>query len=164
MEIKKFVITAVGILVCFLASTVYASSGDLPEYSQRYDPKRDPFYDLKLAKTKAKKENKKILVEIGGDWCKWCHHLDRFLVNNPQIRKELLATFVLLKVNFSDKNKNEQFISFLPAFSGFPHFVILDNDGNILGAQNTAILEDGEGYSGRAFLKFIRRWQKAENN
>jgi|SRR6516162_2392048 len=42
-----------------------------------YDPRRDPEKDLAAARAEAEKNRKNIFVEVGGEWCTWCHILDR---------------------------------------------------------------------------------------
>ena len=48
----------------------------LPAYSQGYDPARDPFSDGRAALRLAMETRRKVLIEVGGDWCSWCHVLD----------------------------------------------------------------------------------------
>ena len=144
-------------LVILLSATVYSS--EHRPYSTAYDPKRDAFADFKSATADAKSENKLVLIELGGDWCSWCHRLDKFLAENTDVAKELDDVFVMLKVNVSDDNMNEEFVATLPEIIGYPHFVIADSDGNIVGSQNTGLLEEGKGYSKIAFAEFINQWQ-----
>ena len=47
-------------------------------FADSYDAGRDPEKDLAAAGVEAKKSGKNIFVEVGGEWCRWCHILDRF--------------------------------------------------------------------------------------
>lgn len=145
------------ILVAVGSSTVGAAN--FPEFSRVYDPARDPFADFDSATGLAAKSGKKVLVEVGGNWCSWCHIMEDFLGKNPSIRKSLHATFIILKVNISDENRNEKFLSYLPEIRGVPHFVVVNSEGKVLGEQNTAHLEQGSSYSPKAFMEFIARWR-----
>lgn len=145
------------ILVSVGPSTV--SAGNLPEFSRIYDPARDPFADFDSATGLAAKSGKKVLVEVGGNWCSWCHIMEDFLDRNPPVHKALHDTFVLLKVNISDENRNEEFLSQLPEIRGVPHFVVVNSEGKVLGVQNTTHLEQGDSYSSKAFMGFIDRWR-----
>ncbi|GAB1263462.1 thioredoxin family protein [Aurantivibrio infirmus] len=147
------------LLLTLLFSVVGCGVAELPAYSSQFDPKRDAFADLKSAVGKAQKEQKLILLEFGGDWCRWCHIMDAFFVDNPQIKKDLLKVFVLLKVNVSEENGNETFLKDFPEIPGYPHFLILDNEGALIAAQGTAELEQGESYSLQAFQTFIDKWE-----
>jgi len=136
---------------------------ELPLYSKIYDDKRDPFKDANAAIALAKKTDRNILIEIGGNWCTWCHKIDAFLAANPDIYNELHSKFVLLKVNVSDSNENEAFMKALPPVLGYPHMYVSTNTGKMILSKDTAeFLEDGE-YSREAWLTFIQKWQPKNN-
>src|SRR5262245_35256038 len=67
----------------------------------RYDPKRLPQDDLKAALQRAQSENKRVLVQAGGDWCGWCKLLDKYFRENPRVAAALAADFLIIKVNYS---------------------------------------------------------------
>ena len=146
-----------------LSITVYASQDaidfdKLPEYSLKYDPARDPFKDGHSAIQLAKATQRRILIEVGGDWCKWCHLMDRFFDDNPDIKTTMHQTFVMLKINVSDANANKQFLSSFPKPPGYPHMYVSDTDGSVLLSKDTAdFLVDGK-YSKQKFIEFSRHW------
>lgn len=140
--------------------SLYACGYELPEYSTEYDPNRDVFADLDSALGKASDENKLLLIEPGGDWCIWCHRLDAFIESNDEVKERFFDVFVLLKVNVSEENMNEEFISQLPEIEAYPHFFIVDQDGQIVGEKNTGKLEVGESYSRSKFISFIHTWEE----
>ena len=41
---------------------------------------------------------------------------------------------------------------------GFPVFVIIDGDGNVLHIQDSALLEEGKGYSKNHVMRFLSVW------
>ncbi|MEE8428858.1 MAG: thioredoxin family protein [Gammaproteobacteria bacterium] len=130
----------------------------LPPYSQGYDPARDPFSDGRAALQLAGETGRRVLIEVGGNWCSWCHVLERFLDQHPSVRTKLHETFVLLKVNVDDENDNSEFLSAFPKAMGYPHMYITENDGSIVHSQDTAeFLHDGK-YSEPQFLAFLARW------
>jgi thiol:disulfide interchange protein len=136
-----------------------ASSADLPAYSQYYDPNRDPATDGRAALQLARRTGRRVLIEVGGDWCSWCHRLDRFIHRHSALRAELHREFVVLKVNVSEENDNADFMAGLPEPLGYPHVYIADSDGRILHSQDTAAwLVDGS-YSPRRFRQFLNRWK-----
>ena len=45
-----------------------------------------------------------------------------------------------------------------PARFGFPVFVVLDERGNVLHTQDSSFLEDGNGYSEKKVLRFLKNW------
>ena len=150
-------------LSLFLTLSSLASAADGPAYGQWYDPARDPVADFKAAAGDAARQDKLVLMILGGDWCSWCHRLDKFISSRPELDKRLHEQFVVMKVNFSEDNENEAFISALPEFLGYPHFFIAGADQTIIGAQNTGLLEDGESYSQEAIEAFLTEWESYSN-
>lgn len=141
-----------------ISSSLVAAVEALPEYSLIYDPGRDVFEDGHAAIKLAKATNRRVLIEVGGDWCKWCHVLDGFLANNPDIKTRLHQTFVMLKVNVSDANDNHSFLQAFPKPLGYPHMYVTENNGNILWSKDTAeFLVNGK-YSRQRFTEFFDRW------
>lgn len=124
-----------------------------------YDAKRDPAADLKLAITKAQAENKRVLLDVGGDWCVWCHILDDYLGRNKTVGDAFAASFVILKVHWSPEHRNEAFLGAYPDTNGYPHFYILDASGAYLGQQDTGALEQGDSYSRIRMLYFAEQWR-----
>ena len=45
-----------------------------------------------------------------------------------------------------------------PARFGFPVFVVLDEQGNVLHIQDSSFLEEGKGYNQEKVLRFFQNW------
>jgi len=124
-----------------------------------YDPARNPADDLSQAVVIAQKENKRIMLELGGDWCIWCKYMDDFYKSHPDILQARAENYVLVKINVSEDNANEEFLSQFPEVAGYPHIYILESDGTLLHSQNTADLEDGaDSYVPEVFMSFLKQW------
>lgn len=123
-----------------------------------YDELADPEVQLRDAITSAQKGNKRILMEVGGEWCKWCHYLDAFFENNPDVTAFLQKNFVLIKINFSKANDNERFLKKFPPVAGYPHIFVLDTNGKLLHSQDTGSLEKGQGHDREKMMNFLREW------
>ena len=141
-------------------SSVAASPSHLvPVYSVAvYSPERDPAEDLTATIGQAQTQQKRILLEVGGNWCAWCRLLDKFLQNNRKVGTTLRRSFIIMKVNYSEENPNEPFLSSYPEIPAFPHFFVLDRNGKLLHSQGTAELEEGQSYNEAAFLAFLGSW------
>jgi len=74
-----------------------------------YDPRRDPQADLQLAVAKAQAQRKRILLDVGGNWCTWCHILDNYLATDRAVGDAFESSFVILKINWSPENQNAAF-------------------------------------------------------
>lgn len=127
-------------------------------FSIDYDPKRDPYTDLESAITLAQSQHKRILLEVGGDWCIWCSILDRFFDTHPEVDEMLNEHYVVVKVNMSDENDNLDFLSQFPEIPGYPHLFVLENDGSFLHSQGTGELEQGRGYDVEKIMQFLKEW------
>lgn len=143
-----------------IATSAFADSELIPDYSRHYDAKRDPFKDGRDAIANARTTQRRILIELGGNWCAWCKKMDRFISENKIVKTKLYENFVVLKVNVSDENDNHEFLSAFPRTIGYPHFFVSASDGSVLYSKDTAeLLENGQ-YSEKRFLEFIQRWRR----
>ena len=127
-----------------------------------FDPKRDPASDLETAKVEAQRGGKRVLLDVGGEWCSWCHILDKFVEGDAEIRSFRDANYVWMKVNYSEENENQAFLSEYPEIKGYPHLFVLDADGKLLHSQFTGELEKGKGYDREKFFAFLKAWAPPE--
>lgn len=132
---------------------------------EKFDPTRNAAVDLQTAITKAQKQNKRIILDVGGEWCGWCVHMDKFFAMHKDLTKLRDANYVWLKVNMSEENENKEFLAKYPAAAGYPHLYVLEKDGALIQSQNTSELEEGETYNLKVFADFLRKYaptKKAE--
>jgi thioredoxin-related protein len=130
----------------------------LPNYSKNYDPERDPFEDGNSVLQNAKETQRRVIIEVGGDWCSWCHILEEFITNTPIVYEQLHDNFVVLKVNFSDANENQPFLDGLPKITAYPHLFITENDGSVIYSGNINQLLENGNYSKKRFSLFLDEW------
>ena len=126
--------------------------------ADRFDPARDPAKDVAAAVAQARDEGKRVLVDVGGEWCSWCHIMDRFFAADDEAREMRDRGFVVVKVNYSPQNKNQAFLSRYPRIAGYPHLFVLGPDGKLLHSQDTGELEAGKSYDRDKMLGFLRNW------
>jgi len=124
----------------------------------KFDPAKNPFEDLKSAIVEAQKSNKRILLDVGGEWCIWCHRLDSFLEQNSDLKNFMHSKFIVLKVNYSPENKNEKFLTQFPKIPGYPHIFVLEKDGKLLHSQDTGLLEKEKSYDADKIMNFFKEW------
>lgn len=158
---KRLRILAVA-LVVGVALAVLALWRWQPDGHAAYSPTADPSVLLEAALREARAGNKKVLVIAGGDWCRWCLILDRFVAANPDVRSALEGSFVVVKVYVGEKNRNIAFFAKLPKAQGYPHFWVLNHDGKVAASVNTGLLEKGpDSYDKERFLQFIQDMRRA---
>ncbi|AOA73921.1 thioredoxin family protein [Stenotrophomonas rhizophila] len=128
----------------------------------QFDPARDPVADLATAKVEAQRGGKRIVLDVGGEWCSWCHLLDAFIEGDAEIRSFRDANYVWMKVNYSEDNENAAFLSQFPQIKGYPHLFVLDAQGTLLHSQFTGELEadkgQPKGYNRERFFAFMKEW------
>ena len=124
----------------------------------QFDPARDPVADLETAKVEAQRGGKRIMLDVGGEWCSWCHLLDAFMEGDSELRRFRDANYVWMKVNYSEDNENAAFLSRFPEIKGYPHLFVLDAEGKLLHSQFTGDLEKGKGYDRAKFDAFLKEW------
>ena len=128
-----------------------------------YDPRRDPDKDLAAASEEAKRSNKNIFVVVGGEWCSWCHTLDRFFHDHADLAALRDKNYVTMKVSMSQEKPNKAFLSRFPRIHGYPHIFILDANGKLIQSQSTNELEDGRSYNAKRVKAFLERFAPTSN-
>ena len=123
-----------------------------------YDPTRDAEKDIRDAMAQAKGTHRHVLIDVGGEWCSWCHIMDRYFDEHPTLTALRDKNFVFIRVNFSPDNENTAVLSRYPAISGYPHLFVLDADGKLLHSQPTNRLESGRSYDLEKFTAFLTEW------
>lgn len=68
------------------------------------------------------------------------------------------ANFLVMKVNYSDENKNQELLKQFPDVPAYPHYFVLDSDGKFLHSQGTGELEEGKSYDEDVFVAFLKSW------
>lgn len=166
MKLLLFVLFVVVLTVALSSTFSQATTTNfiLPEYSKVYNDERDPFKDAVAAIQLAKKTQRNVIIEIGGNWCTWCHRMDNFLEKHPEVYQALHNNFVVLKVNVSNSNDNETFMKSLPPVLGYPHMYVSSYTGKMLLSKDTAELQENGDYSVNSWTEFLNKWQvKPEN-
>jgi thioredoxin-related protein len=154
------------LLTTFLVLSVTNCGGEKKQQESSYvpvtkfDPERNPFNDLRDAVKEATKTNKRIILDVGGDWCSWCFKLDHLYEQNPDLNKYLHDHFIVVKINYSKENKNEKFLAQYPKIPGYPHLFVLESDGTFLHSQDTSKLEKGKAHDKDKVFAFLKEWAK----
>jgi thioredoxin-related protein len=153
-------IATASLLALVLGLPVAAQAPMTPPKAQAgpFDAPRDAAKDLQAAKEEAHKTGRRILLDVGGNWCSWCRLMDRWFTENKDLHDLRDKDFVVVLVNYSPDNKNEALLSQYPAIEGYPHFFVLDADGKLLRSQDTGELEEGKGYSRAKMTAFLQAW------
>jgi thiol:disulfide interchange protein len=153
--------------VCFVilmgGAALSARTDDAPTQASqvvapKFNPSADPVKDLEVAVDEARRTQRRIILDVGGEWCSWCHTLDRFYAAHADLMALREMDFVWLKVNWSPENQNRAFLSRYPAIKGYPHLFVLGADGKLLHSQDTSLLEQGSSYNLDTMFEFLKKW------
>lgn len=135
-----------------------------------YDESIDPMeqIDKALAEAKASQGKKYVMCQVGGNWCPWCLRFADFISKDSEIAQVVADHFVYIHVNYNPrKSGGEEQAKAAAALMrrlgnpqrfGFPVFVLMDANGNVLHIQDSSFLEEGKGYSKEKVLRFFKAW------
>lgn len=151
-----------------LMTVIVAMANAQTALKKVYDEKADPMAQIDDALAKAKASNKFVVCQVGGNWCPWCLRFADFVATDTVVGKVVDENFILLHVNYNPRKsagaeeagKAEKLMRRLgnPARFGFPVFVVLGHDGNVLHIQDSSFLEQGNGYDQKKTLRFFKNW------
>ncbi len=139
-----------------------------------YDESADARKQIADALAAAKKDDKRVLIQWGGNWCPWCLRLNVQMHSDGEIAGALSAHYVLIHVDCGRPNgKNLDLAESYGAAAGmraygFPYLTILDADGKVVVNQESRGLNGMEpgtdkpeeerlksGHEGAKVLKFL---------
>lgn len=129
---------------------------------QVYDEKADARADVNAALARAKKENRRVLVVWGANWCGWCVKLADKFAKDPEIRGKLQYEYDVVKVDVGNFDKHMDLAaSFGAEFksTGIPFLTVLAADGKALANQETGALELGQEHDPAKVLEFLTKHQ-----
>jgi thioredoxin-related protein len=132
-----------------------------------YDENADAKQQIAAAVARAKRENRRVLLQWGGNWCGWCIKLDELCKSDPDLRKKLLYEYDVVHVDAGRDNKNMDLAKShgaACATEGFPYLTILDSTGKAIANQGTPAFEvDPQsltaGHDPKKLLKFLTEHQ-----
>ena len=127
-----------------------------------------PYNDKENAEAKiaelvkqAQAENKNIILQAGGNWCIWCLRFNQFVQTTPELKNVVDENYLYYHLNYSPENKNEKVFAKYDnpgAKYGYPVFIVLDKNGKMIHTQDSAVLEEGKGYSIEKVKAFFQEW------
>lgn len=153
-------------LICLPLALMQASPA--PEYPRMgpdiYDVHADGSALVAEAVHTAQLEHKRVLIEMGANWCIWCRRLYHTFEADPAVSRELRQHYVLLLIDVNhrhDPRRNADLIARYhnPVQFGLPVLVVLDASGRQLTTEDSGKLEEGAGHSPAKILDFLRHWE-----
>ncbi|MGZ3871817.1 MAG: thioredoxin family protein [Mucilaginibacter sp.] len=161
---RKLLFIALLLIACFgVKAQGTGAPVKLTDTAKLYNPAADAKADIANAVKQASAQHKNVLLQIGGNWCIWCIRFNDLVTRDPELNKYVRDNYIVLHVNYSKENMNENVLAGLgyPQRFGFPVFIVLDDKGNRLHTQNSAYLEEGKGHSKEKVTEFFKNWAPA---
>ena len=136
------------------------------QQSKPYNESQDARADLKKAIALAQKENKHVLIQMGGNWCPWCMKFHALVTGYPKLDSLMKANYVYLLIKIhkeKDKRDYSLFREFeYPNRFGYPVFVILNGSGKRLNTVDSDGFEYPNpkivGYDTLKVERFLKLW------
>ena len=127
-----------------------------------FDSAADAEMQITTALVKAKRENQRVLLMFGGNWCGWSHKLYHVFENDKQIAQLLHYEYQLVLVDIGRRDKHMDvaldYGTDLEA-NGVPFLTVLDADGKVLTNQETGSLEEGDHHDPQKVAVFLKKWK-----
>jgi thioredoxin-related protein len=158
------ILTLLGLFVGQASSQTEPKPGATQSTSAKkpsiYDANADAKSQVAAATAKAKRENKRVLLMFGGDWCGWCHKLHGLFKTDAEIRRLLSYEYELVMVDTKAPHAPELLEECSQGQSGmgFPFLAVLDQSGKLLVGQRTGPLEEGDHHDPRKVKEFLSKW------
>jgi len=136
-----------------------ADSPAMPTRPPIYDENRDGGEQIADALVAAKKDNKRVLLQFGANWCGWCRKLHRLFQTDDEIAAKLKEAYVVVLVDVNKGHNddiNKRYGN--PTRFGLPVIVLLDAEGKVLTTQDTGKLEDGDHHDPGKVLALLNEW------
>jgi thioredoxin-related protein len=130
-----------------------------------YDEKADGPAAIRAALASAKRENRRVLIQWGGNWCPWCHRLFNQFKTDKELAKILSYEYDLVLVDIGRREKNIELAARYGADvikNGIPYLTVLDADGKPLINQPTEPFEkkgEEKGYESAKLKEFLTKYR-----
>lgn len=126
-----------------------------------YDEQADGHKQVAEALAKAKRDNQRVIIQWGANWCGWCKWLAGTMHSDQDLAHELLYEYQLVHIDVGRFDKHKDLAKELGAdFHAIPFLTILDGDGKPLVQQNTEPFEintnDTHGHDPAKVLAFLK--------
>ena len=150
------------IMVCLLVLVISTPgfSQDMTKF-KLYKPEEKAEQEIAKAVKEARTGGRHVFIQIGGNWCIWCARFNDFITNDPKIDSLIRSGYVVYHLNYSKENYNEKLLARYgyPQRFGFPVFLVLEGEGQLIETQNSWYLEDGKkSYERDKVVEFFTDW------
>ena len=127
-------------------------------------PAKDVHAQIDAAFQKAAAENKRVIIDMGGNWCSWCRILAS-VMDLPDVKPFIDQHFEVVSVDVSSTqtalpDRNPQVMSRFKVKPkvGLPYLVIADADGKIV--HSSSDVTDDDHHTPQTMVNLLARFAK----
>ena len=140
-----------------------AALSDLPVVERApYDENANADAAVAAAFARARKSGKRVLIDLGGNWCGDCIVLAN-LMQLPELKPFLAAHFEIVSVDVGRFDKNLQVparFGITKRLEGVPAVIIAEPDGRFVNAGHITALADARHMTPQAIADWLAQWAK----
>ena len=140
-----------------------ASLADLPVVERTpYDSNADATAAVDAAFARAKTSGKRVLIDLGGNWCPDCIVLAN-LMQLPEMKSFMTAHFEIVSVDVGRFDKNLQIparFGLTQRLEGVPSVIVAEPDGTFVNPGRIAALADVRHMTPQAIADWLALWAK----
>lgn len=128
---------------------------DTPIYDDNADAKKE----IREGLSKAKIQNKRLLLVFGANWCYDCHVLD-YRFHQPEIEPIVDKSFIVIHVDIGEGEKNVDLANKykIPLNRGVPAIAVVDKSGTLLYSQQSGEFAPARRLPPQNFIAFLEQW------
>jgi thiol-disulfide isomerase/thioredoxin len=126
-----------------------------------YDDRADAEAALAATIARAKANGKRVLIDLGGNWCTDCRILSA-VMELPELKPFVAKHYEVVEIDVGRMNRNLQIPNRygVTKLVGVPTVLIVDTDGKLINATNSADLADARSMNPQGIANWLARWAK----
>jgi thiol-disulfide isomerase/thioredoxin len=140
-----------------------ATTAALPVVERRpYDENADANAAVDAAFARAKANGKRVLIDLGGNWCGDCIVLAN-IMQLPEMKPYIAAHFEVVTVDVGRFNKNLQIparFGITKRLEGVPAVIIAEPDGTFVNPGKITALADARHMTPQGIADWLAQWAK----
>jgi Thioredoxin-like len=160
---KRCIKLLLPLLLAWLITGCASTPRSADNRPQIYDPQANGEQQLATALTQARGDGKRVLLNLGANWCRDSQAMYRLLTAHPEISREVRQYFILLMVDANKRDgppRNPDLVARFgdPLVRGIPALLILAPDGSLLNNDILERLDDADHRYPERVLAYLRKW------
>jgi thiol-disulfide isomerase/thioredoxin len=136
---------------------------ELPVVTMKpYDEKADAKAQVAAAFARANHTHKRVLIDLGGNWCPDCIILANFL-KLPEMRRFMAAHYELVAVDLGRFDRNRDIparFGLTKRLTGVPTVLIADPDGRLVNRGHVFAFTDARHMTPEGLADYLANWAR----